>query len=447
MSKSSVPYSRDAELSALGACLLSERALNEVTAALHAGDFHVPDHAECFEAIRSLQGKVDEITLKEALKRRGRLNEKTDPGLLVLDAVETAGIAMNTSEHVRILRELGLRRRALSGAEKLRSAASNGTNLDELAAVARGLSDELSLSTAASSAGPSASEIDDFLNASEPEHDWLVPDVMEMSDRMIITGREGGGKSVLEHQIGVQVAAGVHPFREDETMDARRVLIVDLENSERDLRWGAHRLRAMRRAAGDRLQAGKLFVVCQPAGIDVAGEAEDRAWLATHIEHVAAELVIIGPLYKLADGDPNEEKSAKPVVLFLDELRARFGCALILEAHMPHDGKGRPYGWSGWRRWPDIGLTLTPTDQLVAWRPARHETPGLPPALKRGGKWPFTVATRERDVVWARIVDEAGNHLTRPSIRELAAALETSRGNIGNVLKDHAQEWEALFDD
>ena len=130
--------------------------------------------------------------------------------------------------------------------------------------------------------------------------------------------------------------------------------------------------------------------------------------------------------------------------MFFDELRAEFGIAIILEAHMTHEGKGRPFGWSGWRRWPEIGLELRESGQLVHWRTPRHETPGIPPALQRGGEWPFTVATRPRDVLWARIVEHTQHSLTRPTVRDLSTTFGVSIGLVQKTLEEHRKEWEGM---
>lgn len=55
-------------------------------------------------------------------------------------------------------------------------------------------------------------ELDQFLAEPEPDYDWLIPDILERGDRVILTGGEGAGKSTLLRQIGVQCASGIHPF-------------------------------------------------------------------------------------------------------------------------------------------------------------------------------------------------------------------------------------------
>ncbi len=92
---------------------------------------------------------------------------------------------------------------------------------------------------------------------------------------------------------------------------------------------------------------------------------------------------------------------------------------VMIEAHSPHASNGgkrpiRPYGASLWLRWPEFGIYLSPEGQLQHWRGQRDER-DWPAALKRGGLLPWTVVTRERDLLWARIAQscaDAGDQLS-----------------------------------
>jgi predicted ATP-dependent serine protease len=179
-------------------------------------------------------------------------------------------------------------------------------------------------------------DVFDFLAEDDDDYDWLVLGVLERGDRLLLTGREGFGKSYLVQQIATQLAAGVHPFATEEETPLR-VLYVDVENPGRELR---RRQRRLNLAAGDRLKRRQLFVRPRPKGLDLT-DPEDAEWLADEVEHTCADVLVVGPLYKLSLGDPSDEREAKPVALFFDELISHFGITIILEAHMPHDGKGR----------------------------------------------------------------------------------------------------------
>jgi hypothetical protein len=287
-------------------------------------------------------------------------------------------------------------------------------------------------------------ELDAFLEREETPYDWLVRGLLERRDRLILTGREGGGKSTLLRQICVQLAAGLHPFTL-EPINPLRVLLVDLENSEAHTR---RQLRPLRIAAGDRYKPEPgLHLRIRPEGLNLL-DLVDAGWLAELAAAIRPDVLVTGPIYKLAGGDPTEEKTARHVALWLDRIRTETGCAVLLEAHAPYASNGskrpeRPYGASLWSRWPEFGLFLSPEGHLRHWRGARDER-DWPAALQRGGAWPWTVVTRPRDLLWSRIAElcaDAGDQLAR---RDLVKLTGTSMGAITRAIDEHRAEWDAL---
>ena len=57
-----------------------------------------------------------------------------------------------------------------------------------------------------------APDLYEFLAIVDPPSDWVIPGLLERGDRLIWTGFEGLGKSVVVRQLAVCAAAGVHPF-------------------------------------------------------------------------------------------------------------------------------------------------------------------------------------------------------------------------------------------
>jgi replicative DNA helicase len=107
------------------------------------------------------------------------------------------------------------------------------------------------------------------------------------------------------------------------------------------------------------------------------------------VEALMPDLLVIGPVYKMHAGDPNDEPSARTVAQVLDQARDVCGSALLIEAHSPHgNGQGkrpvRPFGSSLWLRWPEFGYGLRLRDDesdadrlrlmdFKAWRGPRDE--------------------------------------------------------------------------
>lgn len=285
-----------------------------------------------------------------------------------------------------------------------------------------------------------------FLASTDPEHDWLIPGLLEREERVIVTAPEGGGKSTFLRQFAVMAAAGLHPFGGPDH-DPLVVAIVDLENSERHLR---RKLRALTECAPNSIGRGQLWIANVPEGIDLMSR-DHAVWLDAELGSIEPDLVVIGPIYKMSDGDPIEELPAKAVIKVLDIIRTRYRCAMLIEAHSPNEQGGgkrteRPYGASAWRRWPEYGLHLAADGALRHWRGARDERE-WPTRLRRGEsiEWPFMPFVG-KDQTYAQLLDvvqAAGKVLTE---RELADAIGVGKTTVHRMIKNNEKHWHSYIE-
>jgi hypothetical protein len=248
------------------------------------------------------------------------------------------------------------------------------------------------------------------------EYDWLVPGLLEYTDRLIITGLEGLGKSFLTAQIAAAVAAGIHPLS-TEPLPRRaggyRVLIVDCENSPRQLR---RRFRKLLRQVDEACALNQvqpadwtsaLRFVIRPEGISLT-EPRELARMEQAVAATSPDLLVIGPMYRLSQIDVRDEQAAKELTDTIDLLRVRHHLTVVIETHAGHTQNGagvrqlRPLGSSLFLRWPEFGYGLRPhssvTDEdhpslvdVVAWRGSRDER-HWPKTLKHGMTLPWEPA-------------------------------------------------------
>ena len=117
------PHSLDAEVSVLGAALLSANAASDVTELLRPEDFYRNAHRLVFEGIRALigsDGVVDTITITDWLARQDRLDE-VGGAAAIYDLTVAVPTAANASYYARIVRQKALLRRLIDvGTEVVR---------------------------------------------------------------------------------------------------------------------------------------------------------------------------------------------------------------------------------------------------------------------------------------------------------------------------------------
>ena len=243
----------------------------------------------------------------------------------------------------------------------------------------------------------------DFLQETESDaYDWVIPQLIEKGERVIVVAAEGVGKTMLARQIALCSAAGLHPFTMSKIAPIR-TLTVDLENPERIIRRTSKQIMGAALHYGHVKKADAQLLI-KPAGLDLL-KASDRAILEEAIEQAKPQLLIMGPLYKsfIDPGGRTSESVAIEVAKYLDTLRDVYGCAMWLEHHAPLGssigGRDlRPFGSAVWSRWPEFGLSLTPdptsTEGYVYdvkhFRGAR-DLRQFPTKMRRGKIFPFEV--------------------------------------------------------
>lgn len=413
------PHDLAAEMAVLGSMMLSAAATETCMAALGAADFYRPGHGVIFATITGLHRggePADAVTVKDALEAAGELTRvQGAPYLHTL--IASVPVAANSAHYARIVRDHAVRRRLLASGRRILQWAADGAEeahglteraLREIEAVRdSGLGDGLTVQT-----------ITEFLDVPDrdDDYDWIIEGLLERGDRMILTGQEGAGKSELLRMLAVTAAAGVHPFTL-KPATPRRVMFLDCENGPVPTRRKLRPLVAQARLQGFPLAETSLWVESRPEGMDLALD-RDVSWLLRQAAAVAPDLVILGPLYRLAPRALNTDDEAAPVIHVLNMLRAR-GAAVILEAHAGHGlGPGarrdlRPRGSSAFLGWPEFGYGLRWADDetskdertvdMVAWRGDRDERP-WPEQLTAGGVWP-----------WREVVGRPGRGAWSPS--------------------------------
>lgn len=388
----------DAEQTLLGAVIGHQDAYRFAAEVVGPDDFSHPDLGAVFVLVKELidQGvKVDLVSVgTEVAKRKLRAVTVSD----IAQWFHTDGNTGSVKYYARIMRDDALRRSASGMLSQAAIDLSDESHSP--GAVLSSLSTRLSdLRMGKAEKALDAKRLGEVMNVDDTvnEYDWVIPNVLERRDRVVITAGEGAGKTTFIRQMSIASASGVNPIT-FQPMQPVRCLVVDAENSERQWRRQAAGMVRRGQLAGSADPNENVFLACSTR-MDITSDK----WLgAIHrvIDDCDPALVSIGPLYRLIQKGMNGEEDMGQILAALDTIRDR-GIALIVEAHAGHskDAAGtrelRPRGSSSLMGWPEFGfgLALEPGNEnqviLQRWRGDREQR-DWPDGFARGGPWPWT---------------------------------------------------------
>ncbi|QRP47991.1 AAA family ATPase [Amycolatopsis sp. FDAARGOS 1241] len=369
-------YDIAAEQSLLGSALAHPDTVVEHLHTVPHEAWHNPLHRRLAIVLREMDSRgepIDLTTVKSVIAARGA------SGVLTDDFLESLFLGFHTSDNApayaaRILdvhSQNGFVASLQETLDRCRENWEGGYGLD-VAGLAREL--RHACDDAEKSARPAHFQLSSVVDLLEGQDtfDWLTPGLMERMDRVVLTGAEGGGKSVLLTQMVTTMVGGLHPFTAAVLGDGDqglRVAVVDCELTPRQARGRYRRL--VRNVDDARAANGlgpadwknNLLIEFRPEGLDITG-ATDRQWLERFVTAAAPDVLVMGPIYRLSTRDESDPGAVREMQHVIDSLRVRHNCAFITEAHSGHatdtngERKVRPAGSSLWLRWPEFGYGM-----------------------------------------------------------------------------------------
>src|SRR5215207_7721611 len=189
-----------AEQQVLGSCM-QQPALVE-TLKLSGADFYQPKHELIWQAIRWLTEKgtpCDFAAVHRRLdtaKQIGRAG-----GLSYLHDLVQSAIPPHAPHHAAVLVDLAGRRELIKELE--RSLQDVRDSDDDYATLALRAENRMAKVAAANDPTVDLMNLDEFLDRDLGPEQWVVPGLLAREDRLVLTGLEGLGKSILLRQFAV----------------------------------------------------------------------------------------------------------------------------------------------------------------------------------------------------------------------------------------------------
>ncbi len=388
-----LPVDKAAEDDAIAIACTSTPGRIDLLAELLPADF-TGERQKIWEAVAVLHDGGDAVTTDTVAHEVGW--ERRKMRQLVLDASPLS--APNT---IKRITDASGRRSAMFAAETLlTNAADRELSLADSLDLAQSL-----LAEAVPSLTKPVPDYDEWAANVSMEYDWVIPSLIERKERVIVVASEGIGKSFFLRQVAMMASAGIQ-FRTERRIEPIRSLVVDAENSDRQIVRNAEQMRSMCVKHGS--WNSSLFGVVPTSHIDLH-KRKDRSEIEGYLRSFRPDLLVIGPLYKIfARGNRDYDVAASLACEILDDWRNRFGVAMMIEHHAPKGLGGKrdldPFGSSVWLRWPEVGLTISrdqndPTGrmfELGRFRPDREPR-----------EWPSTIMRGRRDAwPWHTLPDD-----------------------------------------
>lgn len=393
-----IPNDAGAERAVLSCAMQSNTAATQARRDVTISEFYNPAHQLIFGICCDLADAgtaLDPMVVLGELTRRGELTRIGGaPYLHTLYALPVT--AENVSHYARKIRETARRRQLVLIGQRLVQQATEIDDMSDMLDVAARESIALDMVIDQVAEGPvdGLTSWDAFLNQPEREADWIVPNLIERQDVVMVLSRPGTGKSWLSRQMALCVASGVHPFHSGQRIEPMRTLLVDLENPPSMVRRQTRALASTVSRLGD-WSPDRAHLWAQPGGINIRKPA-DAQMLERVIADTRPQLVALGSLYNAFErGRDDWDTAAEEAKAVFNRLRARYGCAFWIEHHMPKGIESKnPFGSSVWERWPGFGRVIDPRGGNVfefakTFRGDR-DVRDFPAGLQRGGVLPWT---------------------------------------------------------
>lgn len=175
-----------------------------------------------------------------------------------------------------------------------------------------------------------------LLEGEEPEPEWLVGRLAEKGQQVALVGAAKVGKSLLCLDWAASIACG-GPFLGDDGQAPLRVMYVDLENTQRDIRRRVHALGLTAR------DLGNLVYLSFPS-IGALDTVSGAAALLAEVRRHSPEVIFLDTVSRMISGTENDSDTWLNLYrLTLKELKAR----QIAVIRLDHFGKDAERGARG----------------------------------------------------------------------------------------------------
>lgn len=357
------PFNPEAEQRLLGAILVDNQVYHRVAQLLCTDDFGNALHSRVFAALGKLitEGREANPVLLKNLFDHDEALKSNGGGTYLAHLASWAAMVTNPEDYATAIRELAVRRQIIEACEMARD---DAYRVDPVRPAGRIIQEHTARLTHANSATalaelPQCTKLRDWLQRDLAAPDFLLGNVLSTTSRMMLIGRTGLGKTNFAMALALAIAKGDPFLHWNRGKGPRRVLFIDGEMSNRQLK---KRLEdAARRADGI---PDDFHALCRddfPKMEPLDSEAGQR-FMDCLIESIGgADLVVFDNVDALtADDDDFGAQSWQRTLPWIRDLTRR----AISQLWLHHTGQDESRGYGSKKReWPlDIVAVMEDID-------------------------------------------------------------------------------------
>ena len=314
-----MPNVKEAERAVLGAMLIDNSIIPDVTVTLSASSFHNKKNRTAYNAIRDAwenEGVADQVTVTMHLRDAGKLDDVGQSYVAEL-ASETA-TSSNWKAYAKIVTDHQNRRKMIVLAQKLETLARSG-DIENGLVLARDYLDKATIETTETD-WQDMPTVGEFVKSGDETVDYLLDGAIIENSATILASDPGAGKSMWAMGLSYSIATG-RPFVGREVKPGR-VLCFDYEMAENLLRW---RLGAVARGMGLDIDTVDNFRIRSLATDELSTEAGVNK-LAAKIAAFKPSLVVFDTMRRaMGDLKENQSDDMAKILQALNHIKARTG--------------------------------------------------------------------------------------------------------------------------
>lgn len=221
-----------------------------------------------------------------------------------------------------------------------------------------------------------------LLQADRPPREWVVDGLIPAGASVALVAPAGTGKSLLLLALCIAVARGQRTFA-GLRVTGRRVLLVDMENTQDDL---ADRLQALGVTPDTAVELDQLVTIHLPplAPLDAAIGGVELAAILDAYDVQPGDVVVLDSLQRVINGAENDSDTMRAYYRHTAVMLKRRGVTVIRTDNTGKDTDKGARGTSGKRDDVDVELVLTADaehPERLRIRPGKARVTGIQPVV------------------------------------------------------------------